>query len=67
VKLVFSRYIFKNVLNIIFNQNPSSGSRVVPSGHRDKRTDGRKDAHDERHFAKAPKNVEQPDRPQMTM
>ena len=38
MKLVFSPYIFKNCSNIKFHANPSSGSRVVPCGRRDRLT-----------------------------
>jgi hypothetical protein len=42
-KLQFSQQIFGKYSNIKFHENPSSGSRVVPSG----RTDGRTDSLDE--------------------
>ena len=42
IKLKFSRQIFKKCSNIKFNENPSSGNRVVPCG----RTDGRTDRED---------------------
>jgi hypothetical protein len=35
MKFEFSRQIFEEVSNIKFHQNPSSGSRVVPSGQTD--------------------------------
>jgi hypothetical protein len=35
MKFEFSRQIFEKVSNIKFNQNPSSGSRVVPCGETD--------------------------------
>ena len=43
MKLEFSRQIFEKVSNIKFYPNPSNGSRVVPCGQ----TDGRTDGHDE--------------------
>jgi hypothetical protein len=33
--------MFENYSNIKFHENPSSGSRVVPCGRKDGRTDGR--------------------------
>ena len=36
MKFELSRQIFEKVLNIKFNQNPSSWSRVVPFGQTDK-------------------------------
>jgi len=36
-KLEFSRLIFKKFSNIKFYENPSSGSRVVPCGRKDRR------------------------------
>ena len=35
MKFEFSRQIFEKVSNVKFNQNPSSGSRVVPCGETD--------------------------------
>jgi hypothetical protein len=35
MKLEFSQQIFEKSPNIKFNQNPSSGSRVVPCGQTD--------------------------------
>jgi len=35
----FSRDIFEKHWNIKFHENPSSGSRVVPCGRTDRRTD----------------------------
>jgi len=40
MKIEFSRRIFEKYANIKFNENPSSGSRVVPCGQTDGRTDG---------------------------
>jgi len=40
MKLEFSRQIFEKHSNIKFHENPSSGSRVVP-------TDGQTDRHEE--------------------
>ena len=38
IKPEFSRQIFEKSSNIIFNENPSSGSRVVPCGRTDRHT-----------------------------
>jgi len=46
-KLEFSRQIFETPSNIKFPGNPSSGSRVVACGQRERRTDGRTDKHEE--------------------
>jgi hypothetical protein len=35
MKLEFSKHIFEKYSNIKFHENPSSGSRVVPSEQRD--------------------------------
>jgi hypothetical protein len=40
MELEFSQQIFEKVSNIIFNQNPSNGSRVIASGQTDGKTDG---------------------------
>jgi hypothetical protein len=40
MKLEFSRQIFEKYLNIIFHENPSSGSRVVSCGQMARQTDG---------------------------
>jgi len=42
MKLEFSQQVFEEYPNIKFHVNPSSGSRVVPCGQ----TDGRTDRHD---------------------
>ena len=42
MKREFSRQIFEKLANTKFHENPSGGSRVVPFGH----TDGRTDIHD---------------------
>ena len=39
MKLEFSRHIFEKYSNIKFHENPTSGSRVVPQGQLDRRTD----------------------------
>ena len=39
MKFEFSRQIFEKYSNIKFHENPSSGSRVVPCGPTDGRTD----------------------------
>jgi hypothetical protein len=59
MKLEFSRQIFeKKNLNIKFNQNPSSGSRVVPCGQRqtDRQADMTNLIAAFRSFANTPKN-----------
>jgi hypothetical protein len=38
LKLEISGQIFEKYSNINFNENPSSGSRVVPCGRKDGRT-----------------------------
>ena len=43
MKLEFSRQFFETYINIKFNENPSSGSRVVPFGQTGEQTDGRTD------------------------
>jgi len=39
IKLEFSQQYFENYSHIKFNENLSSGSRVVPCGRIDKETD----------------------------
>jgi len=41
VELEFSRRILEKKLNIKFNENPYSGSRIVPFRQTEVRTDGR--------------------------
>jgi hypothetical protein len=58
MKHAFSRQVFESSSNIKFRQNPSSDSRVVPSG----RTDGRQKDMMKltvafRNFANAPKKI----------
>jgi len=59
MKREVSRHIFEKHWNTKFNENVFSGSRVVPYG----RTDGRTDRHDKAHSRflqlceNAPKNV----------
>jgi hypothetical protein len=36
MKLEFSRHIVEKYSNIKFNENPSSGSRVIPGGRMDR-------------------------------
>ena len=54
MKIEFALLIFeKKISNIMFHQNPSRGSRVVPCGRRD----GNDEANSRfRNFANAPKN-----------
>jgi len=40
IKLEFSGQIFEKSSNVKFRENPSDGSRVVPWGKTDGRTDG---------------------------
>ena len=56
MKLEFSRQISEKFSNTIFHENPSSGSRVVPCGRTDRRTDMTKLVVAFRNFAKVPKN-----------
>jgi hypothetical protein len=42
MKLEFSREIFKKYSNIKFQENPSSGSRVIPCGRKEERKEERK-------------------------
>jgi len=56
MKLEFSRQIFEKSSNIKFHENLSSGSRVVPCGRTDRRTDMAKLIVAFRNFAKAPRN-----------
>jgi hypothetical protein len=44
MKLELSEQILEKVPNIKFRQNPSIGSRVVPCGEMDGRTDGHNEA-----------------------
>jgi hypothetical protein len=56
VKLEFFRHNFQKYSNIKFNENPSSGSWVVPCGQTDRRTDMMKLIVAFRSFANALKN-----------
>ena len=55
MELEFSRQILEKCLNITFNQNPSSGSRIVTFGQTDGRTDMTKLMVAFPNFANAPK------------
>jgi len=57
IKLDFTRQIFEEYSNIKYHENPSSGSRVVPSGRRYRWTDIKKPIVDFRNSANALKNV----------
>ena len=57
MKLEFPRQIFEKYSNVKFNKNPSSGSRVVPGGQTDVRTNMMKLIVVLRNFATAPINV----------
>jgi len=57
MKLEFSGQIFEKYSNIKFHENLSIGSRVVPRGHSDRRTDMTKLVVAFRNFVKAPKNI----------
>jgi hypothetical protein len=43
----YSPQIFDKYSDITFHENPPSGSRVVPCGETDRRTDGQMERHDE--------------------
>ena len=45
MKLEFNRQIFERISNIRFNQNQSSGSRVVPCGQNDRQADEHDEAY----------------------
>jgi hypothetical protein len=55
--LKFSRQIFEISSNTKFNENPSSGIRVVACGRTDRRRDTTKLTVDIRNFANAPQNL----------
>ena len=57
MKLEFSRHIFETYSNIKFHKNLSSGSRVVPCGRTDRRTDMTKLVVAFRNFANAPEKI----------
>jgi hypothetical protein len=58
MKIKLFRQIFEKSSNIKFRENPSCGSRVVPCGQRDRRTNGQTDMTEVvvafRNFANAP-------------
>ena len=56
MKTEFSRQILKNYSNTKFHENPSSGSRVVPCGQTDGRTDMTKIIIAFHNFASTPKS-----------
>ena len=56
MKLVFSRQIFEKCSNIKYHEHASSGSRIVPCGYTDGRTDMTKLIVTFRNFKSAPKN-----------
>jgi hypothetical protein len=56
MKLEFSQQIFEKYLNIKFHENLFSGSRVVPCGRTNRRTDMAKLIGAFYNFANAPKN-----------
>jgi len=55
MKLEFSQQNFEKSSNIKFHEGPSSGSRVVPSGRTDEKTDMTKLTVVFRNFANAPR------------
>ena len=59
MKIEISRQIFEKCLHIKFNENPTRGSRVVPCGQRDGRTDITKLIVTFHNFANAPKTEEE--------
>ena len=58
MKLYFSLQFFEKYPDVKFHENPSSGSRVVPYGKPDGRTDLTKLIVALSKFANAPKNLE---------
>jgi hypothetical protein len=56
MKIEFSRQFLKKYSNIKFNENPFCGSRVVPCGQQDGRTDMKKLIVVFRIFANVPKH-----------
>jgi len=56
MELVFSQHIFEKYSNIKFHEYPCSGSRVVPCGETDGRTDMTKLIVALHNVANAPKN-----------
>ena len=56
MKLEFSRKIFEKFSNVKFHVNLSSGSRVIPCGLKDGRTDMAKLIVASRNFVNGPKN-----------
>ena len=58
MKLEISRQIFEKFSNIQFNENPSSGSRAVPSGQTDGKIDLTKLIVAFRNVSNAPKNIQ---------
>jgi hypothetical protein len=58
MNLEISRQFFEKFSNVEFHENPLSGSRVVPCGQTDRRTDEHDEANSRlSQFALAPKNV----------
>ena len=58
VELKYSRQIFEQTFNTKFHENPPSGSRVVPFGRTNGRTDKRDEANSKKKsFTNAPKIV----------
>jgi hypothetical protein len=55
MKVEFSRQILEKRSNVIFHENPSSGSRVVPCGQTDRHDQVNRVFHN---FQKTPKSVE---------
>ena len=60
IKLEFSPQILEKYSNIKFHENPSSGSRVVPLGRANGRTDMTMLTVAYRNFAKEPKSYNYP-------
>ena len=59
MKLEFPGHMFEKYSNIKFYENPTTGSRAVPCGQTDGRTDKTKLIVTCRNFANAPKNEEE--------
>jgi hypothetical protein len=59
MKFEFSRHVLNNT-HIIFNENPLSGSRILPRGRRNRQTERQTDMTKQtlasRNFENAPKN-----------
>ena len=59
MKLEYSRQMFEEHMNIKFHNSPSSGSRVVQHGRRERDTDMTKLTVAHRNFTNAPQNADE--------